>query len=250
MHLASILISSININIYAADKMKKTVTAAEAASLLGISLPTLYAYVSRGLLHSLQEDGVRSKRYLHEEVLRLAARNTDGKRAGRTAERAIDWGVPVLESSITLIADGRLLYRGHDAAELAQHASLEQVAALLWECSEENAFSEEENGKDGPQVPLRLWQDLQAPLVTLPPLDRAMSLLPAIAPRLQHTWGRTGAAMQRSGAALMRVLSLRRWPAAASAAFPCTASSHKPGSWTHSRPTCCARPWCCVQIMN
>ncbi|WP_394780348.1 citrate synthase family protein [Undibacterium sp.] len=187
--------------------MKKTLTAAEAASLLHISLPTLYAYVSRGLLHSLQEDGVRSKRYLHEEVLRLAARNTDGKRAGRTAERAIDWGVPVLESSITLIAEGKLLYRGHDAIALAQQASLEQVAGLLWECGEDDVFSAERSKKDGPQVPVRLWQDLQVPLVKLPPLDRAMSLLPAVAPHLQHTWGRTDAAMKRSGAVLMQVLA-------------------------------------------
>ncbi|MFZ6648116.1 citrate synthase [Undibacterium sp. TJN25] len=184
--------------------MKKTLSAAEAASALGISLPTLYAYVSRGLLHSMQEDGVRSKRYLQEEVLRLAARNTDSKRAGRATERAIDWGVPVLESRITLIADGKLLYRGHDAGVLAQHASLEQVAQLLWECREEDLFRKE---KGGQTVPAKLWQALQAPLAKLPPLDRAMSLLPAIAPHLQHTWGRTEAAMVRSGATLMQALA-------------------------------------------
>jgi citrate synthase len=43
------------------------------------------------------------------------------------------WGMPVLESALTLITDdGRLLYRGRDATALARSATLEQVAALLW----------------------------------------------------------------------------------------------------------------------
>ncbi|MES2071842.1 MAG: citrate synthase family protein [Pseudomonadota bacterium] len=185
--------------------MKKTLSAAEAAGLLDISLPTLYAYVSRGMLHSISAEGARSKRYLHDEVLRLAARNTDSRRAGRAAERAIDWGVPVLESRITLIADGKLHYRGHDAIALAQTATLEQVAQLLWECGTEDFFSA---GDPNPQdMPARLWRGLQAPLAKLPPLDRAMSLLPAIAPQLQHTWGRTAVGMRRAGAQLMRVLA-------------------------------------------
>ncbi|HTD05358.1 citrate synthase family protein [Undibacterium sp.] len=185
--------------------MKKTLSAAEAASLLGISLPTLYAYVSRGMLHSISDEGARSKRYLHDEVLRLAARNTDSRRAGRTAEHAIDWGVPVLESLITLIADGKLHYRGHDAIALAQTATLEQVAQLLWEHEGENLFGH--GGAEQQDVSARLWRSLQTPLAKLPPLDRAMSLLPAIAPHLRHTWDRTEAGMLRAGARLMQVLA-------------------------------------------
>jgi citrate synthase len=37
-----------------------------------------------------------------------------------------------MDSALTLIADGRLYYRGQDAAALAREASIEQVAALLW----------------------------------------------------------------------------------------------------------------------
>ncbi|GGC85619.1 citrate synthase family protein [Undibacterium terreum] len=186
--------------------MKKNLSAAEAAGLLGISLPTLYAYVSRGILRSIAEEGQRSRRYLHEEVLKLAARNNDSRRAGRTAEGAIDWGVPVLESSITLIADGKLSYRGRDAIELAKTATLEQVAQLLWAHDGEDLF-------DSParwarqEAGAKLWRSMQSPLSKLPPLDRAMSLLPAIAPHLQHTWGRTGPAMLHSGAQLMQVLA-------------------------------------------
>jgi citrate synthase len=38
----------------------------------------------------------------------------------------------VLDSAITLIADGRVYYRGRDAVELARSARFEQVANLLW----------------------------------------------------------------------------------------------------------------------
>jgi citrate synthase len=38
----------------------------------------------------------------------------------------------VLDSSLTLINEGRIFYRGRDALELARRASVEEVAALLW----------------------------------------------------------------------------------------------------------------------
>ena len=37
-----------------------------------------------------------------------------------------------MDSELTLIRDGHLFYRGQDALELADHASLEEVAGLLW----------------------------------------------------------------------------------------------------------------------
>src|ERR1700754_1690358 len=110
-------------------------SADEAAQALGISLPTLYAYVSRGMPRSAPDADSKRRLYDADEVRRLARRKADGKRAGKVAQKVLDWGVPVLESAITLIADGRLFYRGHDALELARTASLEDTAALLWECS-------------------------------------------------------------------------------------------------------------------
>jgi citrate synthase len=90
-------------------------SADEAAQALGISLPTLYAYVSRGMLRSSPDADSKRRLYDADEVRRLARRKADGKRAGKVAQKVLDWGVPVLESAITLIADGRLFYRGHDA---------------------------------------------------------------------------------------------------------------------------------------
>ena len=48
------------------------------------------------------------------------------------AAEAISWGDPVLPSAISTVANGRLWYGGQDAVDLAETASLEDIAALLW----------------------------------------------------------------------------------------------------------------------
>lgn len=115
--------------------MPKTewISAAEATRLLKVSRPTLYAYVSRKLVRSEAVPGrKRERRYAREDVERLRSRAEERRNPEKAAEHALRWGVPVLESAITLIDNGKLFYRGHDAAELARTRSLEQVAALLW----------------------------------------------------------------------------------------------------------------------
>ena len=108
-------------------------TAAETAAALGISLATLYAYVSRGLIRSEAAAGSpRARRYRRDDVDRLRARQAQRRNPDRAAEQALSWGMPVLESGLTLIAGGRLYYRGQDANELAKSSTFEQVAHLLW----------------------------------------------------------------------------------------------------------------------
>jgi citrate synthase len=105
------------------------ISAREAAALLGVKLPTLYAYVSRGLLTSAPGARGRARRYRRADVERLRAR---GGRAGGAAS-ALRWGEPVLESAITRMSDAGPVYRGRPALELAREgASLEAVAELLW----------------------------------------------------------------------------------------------------------------------
>lgn len=105
----------------------------EAAARLGVSRATLYAYVSRGLIRSAPEAGnPRQRRYAREDVERLRGRSEERRDPSKAAERALHWGVPVLESSITLIDGGRLYYRGQDVATLAVTHSVEEVAALIW----------------------------------------------------------------------------------------------------------------------
>lgn len=108
-------------------------TAKEAADRLGVSLPTLYAYVSRGLIRSQSAgDGGRQRRYSAEDVERLIARKEGRKNPEKLARDALHWGAPVLDSALTLIDDGQLYYRGHDAITLATRLSVEEVAGLLW----------------------------------------------------------------------------------------------------------------------
>jgi citrate synthase len=106
------------------------VSAEEAARWLGVSRATLYAYVSRGLVRSEPVPGSKAKRYHRADVEALASR---GRAAGpKASSTALRFGEPLLDSSISLIHDGRLFYRGLDAAALATSHSFEAVATLLW----------------------------------------------------------------------------------------------------------------------
>ena len=105
----------------------------EAAAELGVKLPTLYAYVSRGLIRSEPAGGTgRNRRYRAEDVRKLKERKEQRRDPSRLTENALHWGMPVMESAITLIADGRLYYRGRDAVALSESHTLEQVAELIW----------------------------------------------------------------------------------------------------------------------
>lgn len=115
-------------------------SAREAAARLGVSRQTLYAYVSRGLLQAHGADDPRQRRYAADAVDRLAAERHRGRRPKEVAKATLDWGLPVLDSSITLIRDGRLWYRGVDAVALAETATIEDVAALLWDVPRSAAF--------------------------------------------------------------------------------------------------------------
>lgn len=102
--------------------------AREAADRLGVKVDTLYAYVSRGLLRSMEVAGSRERHYDADEI--------ESFRAGRGATRArppADDLIPVIGSAICLIEDHRLFYRGRDALGLADSATLEEAAGILWE---------------------------------------------------------------------------------------------------------------------
>ncbi len=112
-------------------------TSTEAARLLGVKLETLYAYVSRDLLRSQPVTGSRNRSYLRADVELLAQQRLHGRTVDSAARSALDWGLPVLDTELTLIEDGRLFYRGLDATELARRSTFERVAALLWLGAEE-----------------------------------------------------------------------------------------------------------------
>lgn len=193
-------------------------SAAEAAQLLGVSVATLYAYVSRGLLRS-QPDGAGKRRcYDADEVRLLARRRADAKRAGNVAERTLDWGVPVLESRITHIAGGRPRYRGHDAIELAATATLEEVAALLWECPPERISGTRVVASEVDLSRWLVWLDAWREHA---PLERALVLLPAAAALMPRIWAQGRDAQLEIAGALLRFTT-----AALAGAAPSTEPLH------------------------
>ena len=108
-------------------------SAAEAARALGVTRATLYAYVSRGLIRSEPgPNSSRARRYPRDDVERLRLRAEERRDPDKVAAHALQWGVPVLESSITLIAGDALYYRGRNVVSLAREASVEAVASLIW----------------------------------------------------------------------------------------------------------------------
>jgi citrate synthase len=122
-------------------------SAGEAAEALDVSLPTLYAYVSRGLIRSEPQSGrSRARRYRAEDVASLKSRRAERRDPARVAETALHWGMPVLDSGISLIADGRLYYRGHDVVTLATENTIEEVASLLWSGTLSAPFPEDRPG--------------------------------------------------------------------------------------------------------
>lgn len=108
-------------------------TAEEALARLGTKPQTLYANVSRGRITARPDPSdPRKSLYRQDDVERLAGRQQGRRPARIVAAETIAWGEPVLETSIATVRDGQLLYRGRNAVDLAEGATLEEVAALLW----------------------------------------------------------------------------------------------------------------------
>ena len=108
-------------------------SAREAAALLDIKIASLYSYVSRGVIRSVQQPGAKARLYYRDDVDRAKTRM--GGRAGipETMETTVRWGQPMLSSSITEIGAAGPRYRGRPALELAARGrSFESVAELLW----------------------------------------------------------------------------------------------------------------------
>ncbi len=176
-------------------------TSKEAARRLGVSAATLYAYVSRGLVRSQGASGQRERRYRADDIAALKRRREVGRTALSIAANTLDFGTPVLESGLTLIKDGRLFYRGHDATRLARNSSLEQVAELLWDC-DDCPFAAD-NVPPLSESLRRAW----AAAETLSVVDSCLVLLPAAA-RWDHSgWVADRQSMLETGARILRLLA-------------------------------------------
>lgn len=177
-------------------------TADEAARELGVTLATLYAYVSRGLLRSRGEPGTRRRRYVAEDVWLLRQRKEQRRDPVRTAEEALHQGLPAIESRLSVIRDGRLYYRGRDVLTLAVSHTLEQVAALLWAGDLDAELPHEASVS-----PPREWKTLLRIGATLSPLEAFELVLPVLAARDSGAYDTQPASVQRIGLKIVRVLA-------------------------------------------
>jgi len=182
--------------------MSRYLNSAEAAARLGVSRQTLYAYVSRGLLRAAPGDRQRASRYLEAEVELLATQRARGRKPKEVAQATLNWGLPVLESAITLIEDGQLFYRGENALDLAASSSVEQVAAHLWQCDANRAF--DARAPEAPEFLPALMASLRGqraeqallPLFTVASDDAATAL-----------WQQSSERCAQGSAALVRLLA-------------------------------------------
>src|SRR5262245_24669856 len=173
-------------------------SAQEAARALRVNRSTLYAYVSRGFVRSEAQGGrSRERRYSREDVEALRRRTEERRDPEKAARRALHWGVPVLESGITLIADGRLYYRGHDATDLAQSRTVDEVASLIWTGS--FAASIAPRGGHRVRVP--------QPAAPLPFVARAQSALAVVSASDPGAFDRRPHAVAQTGRRMLALLA-------------------------------------------
>ncbi len=174
------------------------IPAAEACRVLGISPATLYAYVSRGLLESRPGRDHRSRVYRRQDVERLAQRKRLGRGPARGAAQSLDRGLPVLETRISLIRPEGPYYRGRSAVAMARAgATLEDTARLLWDCGSQDPFADPAG--DWPARVVALATDAE-----LPPLSRAMAVIPLLALQVPHSFRADQATRRALAATLLR----------------------------------------------
>ncbi len=166
--------------------------------MLGVTLPTLYAYTSRGQLRSAQAPGrPRERRYFREDIERLLERKETRKDPARAAARGLHWGSPVLSSGITLIEDGKLYYRGQDAVKLSTRLCLEDIAGLLW--SADRLFDEP------PILSARPLTKIQA--LSTDPLVRMQAALALAGEADLAAYDLRPPAVRQAGARILRLLT-------------------------------------------
>jgi citrate synthase len=185
----------------AAPKSKpRFVSAKEAAQMLGITPATLYAYTSRGQLHSEPVPGAyRERRYQTEDVERLRDRKEARRDPSKAAAQGLNWGAPVLPSGITLIEGGKLYYRGRDAVSLARTATIEEAAAILWEAEGTLLF-------DQPFAFSRtLWTRIRT--IAIDPVTRFQCALPLAGIADLAAYDLRPTAVRQSGARILKLLA-------------------------------------------
>ena len=174
------------------------IDAAEASRLLRVSRSTLYAYVSRGYVRSQATAGPsRERLYSRDDVTRFRRRTEARRDPDAAAARSLQWGLPVLESSIAFIDGRRLYYRGHDAVQLSRSRSLAEVASLIWSGAFDGAFS---------PAPPRLTMAFR-PDKALPFVPRAQAVLASASVRDHAAFDLRASSVAHAGWRILHLLT-------------------------------------------
>jgi citrate synthase len=166
-------------------------TAKQSADFLGVSVATLYAYVSRKGVRSAQVPGLREHRYLRADI--------EGIRKPKALPKFVESKLPV-DSTITLITEDGPYYRGQLASDLANSASIEAVAALLWEVKETVFVN---SGPLSGKAVVRL----NAELASAPAVHRALALFPFLETAHPRAFDLSHDGIAQTGADIMRWLT-------------------------------------------
>jgi citrate synthase len=183
-------------------------TAAEAAAILGVTPATLYAYVSRGLLRSeAGPEGSRTRLYARDEIEALKLRQMQRRQPRRMLEESLHWGAPILDTTISVVRDGRLYYRSHDAASLARNASLEEVAELLWADPPDPAHGNETAPRPPRRKPDPPPPGLAARIADLPPAQAFAVALAVASADDRGAWDLRATSVRRRGWRILDLLA-------------------------------------------
>jgi citrate synthase len=166
-------------------------TAQEAADELAISLPTLYAYVSRNLIRSQTVRGTRRRRYWKADIDRL-------KTEKAPSDQGVDRLGLVRETKITLLTDRGPYYRGRHALALAESETFESVAALLWQSDADAIFTQ-----TLPTVPAG-FAELRRALTGSTTLEQSMALFPLVEKANPRSYDLSPTGFARTGADVLR----------------------------------------------
>jgi citrate synthase len=169
------------------------VSAETAAQMLRVSLPTLYAYVSRKKIRSQSVPGTRRNRYWRADIERVA-----GGDEAPAAERP---GGLRRETDITLITEQGPHYRGENAGRVSETRSVEDVAALLWQADRSAVFT-----GALPNAPAQLTKMLQL-LSGTSAADRATAVFPFIEIANPRAYDLTRDGMCQTGVDVLRWLA-------------------------------------------
>jgi citrate synthase len=145
----------------------------------------------------------------------------------RAGEASLAWGEPVVDSALTLIEDGRLLYRGRDAVELSRRSTPERVAGLLWSGDEAQA----EHLFAAPWPSLGAAAERLLPqLGGTEPVARCQCLLPLAGAADPAAWDLRPRAVAATGAGILRRTALlASGRAEPPATVPAAAVAGRPG---------------------